>query len=501
MSLAQSKYGQLPMRAVKGSRRNVVFRPTTQGESYGPGSVLRIPVSSVDWLDPLTVHLNGRFLIEQTAGTGGTTAGKVGGIMLPMSWESLIDYVIVRAGGRVIDDVRDYAHIESFINSIAQSTDSVRSVGAICEGQTLDDADRLVKFGAAGKFLPHKMNDAYVSINLSCVGLLGTSTSLIPVRYLAARQPLELEIRFKATKDCFTYYAATGGAPVAPTAINWKLSEVYLMGDALDMDEVSAMYDQKIMTEPMVYPIKSWTHYATDVPQSSLNFTHQFNHPGEDLRMVVVLFENLGLASTADPIKPLCTSDHLHMPRFLQEASLSVGTRRFPEGERFKYIWKQTDAAGDDTDDVPITPSSAAQAYREVIKAFGRSGDTRTGFVMTPELWSLNRYPALGAGPVNNGYANDIDPYRTTHGIVFNLNSNCHEFAPDLSGTGLSTLSATTHSLSLQLLFSAARGAFGTANKAGGDYRAHIFCFTAENLVIYADRVEREIKLMLPNSS
>lgn len=488
MSLAQTNYGALPMRAESASRRTVSFRPVTEGASYGPGSVLRIPISSIDFADPLCSHLNGRFALSYTGGVAGSTEN--GGLCLPMSFESLIDYAIVRCGGRVIDDVREYSIISSIVDAVSQSTDSVRSIGAICTGQTLTDEERLVKFNTAGTPVPHPMNDAYFSIDLSCLALWGTNKNYIPVRYLAARQSIELEIRFKQLKDTLTYFKAVDGSASAPANIDWSISEVFFQTDALDMAKTTLMWDQKILSRPMVYPQTSITHYSMRLPESSTNFTQTFSHPGEDLRTVVVSFSCDGLRNAAAAATPLSSSDMLWMPPFLQEASLQVGTRRFPETDRLKFIWKGSDTAASNI------ASSAPMAYREMVKAFGRSSDQRTGYIMTPDLFTKNKDPDHTA-PI--GMVGDSTDYRTTFAICFNLDSNPHDSTPDVAGTGISTLSATTHQLTMGLHFSAARGAYNAnTNPFGGDYTINIHCFTRENLLIFADRVEREIKLVLP---
>ncbi len=450
---------------------------------------MRMHISGVDFLDPQNMQLNFKLNVSYEDGVAGDT--NTGGIALPQSAESFIDYALVRIGGQVIDDVRQYAEIESFLHTVSQSTDSVNSLGAIATGQTLADVDRIIPFsatpGAAG---PSKYQDVFFSVDLSGLALFGSNPNMVPIRYLAARQPVEIEIRFRRASECLTYYRASGGSAADPTNVSYTISETYITADALDMDAVSLIWDERILSEPMVYPVESITHYSTTLPQSSTRFQHVWSHPGEDVRTVVCMFTCNGIRDLASANTPLAVSDMNMFPPHLSEANLQVGVRLFPETDRFKFVYKG------DNDPALNLPSNGVMAFREAIKAFGRSADHRSGFLLTPELYSKNKFPAK-TGTV--GFDEPDGDYRTSWALVFNLDSNPSENTPDVAGTGISTLSATTHNLTLSMFFDAARGAYDRdTNATGGDYTVDMFCFTKENVIIYADRVERQINLILP---
>jgi len=481
----------MPLTAVKSSRRTVSFRPVTEGASYAGGQLMRLQVSGVDFIDPANFHLNFRMNVAYDTGVAGDTTA--GGIALPMSAESYIDEITVRVGGRVLDNVRNYAEIESFLHTVSQSTDSVNSLGACITGQTLNDVDRIIPFSAAAGVPGNSQyQDAWYSVDLSGLALFGSNMNMVPIRYLAARQPVEIEIRLRAPAECLTYYRATGTNSVDPTNVRYTMSEVYITADALDMDAVSLAWDERILTEPMVYPVSSITQYSSQLLASQTTYNTVFSHPGEDVRMAVVMFTCNGIRDLASADSPLAVSDMNFIPPFLQEAQLKVGVRLFPETDRLKFVWKGTNTPGTNL------PSSAPQSLREAIKAVGRSADHRSGFLLTPELYSKNKYPIQTGTP---SYLETDGNYRTSFGLAFSLDSNPSELTPDVAGTGVSTLSATTHNITLNMYFSAARGAYDqNTNPMGGDYTVDIFMFTRENYVIFADRVEREINLVLPGT-
>jgi hypothetical protein len=505
MSLALANYGARPLTAVSGSRRTVSFRPTTEAQIYTSRNKIRLHVSGVDFIDPANFQLN--FKLNVAATRTQTNAPADDGIVLPQSAESYIDYITVRVGGSIIDDVRQYSVVESALHSMLQSNESVSSLGYICTGQTPNDSQRLIKFSGTS-LAAHQMNDAYYSIDLSGLALFGSNPNMIPVRYLAARQPIEIEITLKDVKDCFTLIKTVPNNTVPPpdpptdpswdlTALSYTWSDIYITADALDMDEVSLLWDERILREPMVYPVESITHYTSTLLASQTRFQHTFGHPGEDLRTVLVTFTCEGIKNLASATTPVAASDMLWFPPFLQESSLRVGVRNFPETDRMRFVWKGSGV------DASNFASNGVMAFREAIKAMGRSADHRNGFFLNPDSWAKNKMPSATAGQYWS-FAADQD-YRTTFGLVFNLDSNPSETTPDLAGTGVSTLSATTHNLTLDLIFSEARAAAYDKTAAdtarmGGNYTVDIFCLTKENLLIFSDRVEREIKLIIPPS-
>lgn len=501
--MTKVNYTAEPVSLVSGSRKTVAFYPVTESAVYGGNAgqrdQTRFNISGPGYIDNTTFHMNfrRRILFNGHTWTGGAPTTHPG-ILLPQSAESHIDRIEVRIGGVLFDNIQDYAFVESAAHALTQNTDTARSLGAICTGQTLKDVDRVLAItsdGVTSSIVDSTYADVWYSVDLSLVAAFGQNKDYFPLRYASAQQPVQITIYWKPAEHSMTFLpgdptGATGY--VAPSNFRYEISEMFISADELSISEASLIWDDRILYERLVVPVLTCTSYSTTLSENATRLQHSWQHPSEDTRFVLAVFSSDETRALATQATPICTSDMLWFPKGLSRSSLQVGTTRYPSNKENEFIWKQ----GTTTADIA---NSGAMNYRAMLTAMGISGNHQNGFLYDGiNDYSLNKWinttGTVGFGGTTGTITENM---RTTFMLCWNLDSNPN--GPDMPGTGISTMSPAPTTMMLDLTFSEPRGAYDrVTNPMGGSMTVHIYVFTRENYLFGAQNAIRETKLVRP---
>lgn len=497
MSLAKTNYEPEPVNLVGGSRKTSAVYPATESSVYGGNSgqrnQTRFNLSSSNFVDNTSVQVNGKLKIAFDGHTYTAPPAVADGILLPQSVLAFVDRMEMRIGGRLFDNILDYAVADGIQQTLTQSTDSVRSLGAISQIQTLYDFDRVLKLGN-GAMVDSTYNNVWFSFDLNLVALF-SSKDYTPMRYASSFQPVQLTIYWKDASLCMTKLPGdnTGATDWVPSSnFRYEISDLFMNFDEIAIAEASLVWDDRIMMQRLVQPVQTWTSYSTTLLENQTRFQHTFQHPGSDVRAVYIAFTSDSVRASASQTAPICISDLLWFPKGLQRASMQIGTTRYPANKEYEFEWKQGTVGTDISNTGPMN-------FRQMLMSVGHAGNHQVGLLYDGMSdYAENKYPnttgAVGYGGVTGTINQNI---RTSFFLAYNLDSNPNADAPDRVGTGVNTLSPAPTTMLLDLQFSEARGAYvRDTNPMGGSMTVHIFVLTRESYLYGANDAIRESKLV-----
>src|SRR5277367_4218341 len=117
-------YKTVPLTEVAQSRRTTAFIPQNGQSQYNvvSGTRIYIQLSGADLIDPEASYVELSLSVSAPAARGGDTT--CGGLLLPNSIESLVQRIVIRAGGE-LERIDNSNLLETAQNQIYMNSDAV----------------------------------------------------------------------------------------------------------------------------------------------------------------------------------------------------------------------------------------------------------------------------------------------------------------------------------------------------------------------------------------
>lgn len=348
------KYSQALPLAVPSQNFTELFTPTN-GSTFQPNGIVRIPISADAFLSPMESYL--QFTITNKSRQLATAAPNVDiNVRLDHSCQSFLQRVRVLApNGAPIDDIVDYNVLSALMSDFQHDPEWRSTDGHTTSGYSQTMSDGVDGIYALPDYDGHTMRlgvagvAQHATFTMHIIGTLLSQNKMLPLKYMNTGVILELTLA-----PAIDALISRGANSQADNVLNYEMSDISYVGRILRFDQLFySAFEQLLLAgaqtgQPAVQIHSPSYHHFSGTGRAGTQFNLAIGENAASIKSMFAVFrEQLNVQSATASRIGARTRDHIG------EYQFRIGSKMYPNTP------------------VRISAQNSGSSYSELKKALG----------------------------------------------------------------------------------------------------------------------------------